>query len=136
ITDELSFTVGGGTDPIVIVTTFNYDDATQFGGNYVYEFVQDGYATGEYASLGISADGTMMANYTNGQMSEIGYIVLADFAKLQGLSPVGGNAWTQTADSGAPLLSRPGFNGMSKLMSQALEESNVDISTELVNMII
>lgn len=134
ITDELSFTVGGGADPIV--TTFNYDDATQFGGNYVYEFVQDGYATGEYASLGISADGTMMANYTNGQMSEIGYIVLADFANLQGLSPVGGNAWTQTADSGAPLLSRPGFNGMSKLMSQALEESNVDISTELVNMII
>lgn len=113
-----------------------YTDATQFGGEFVYRFVQDGYATGEYASMGVSADGTIVANYTNGEMAEVGYIVLADFTNLQGLSPVGGNAWTQTADSGAPLLSRPGFNGMSKLMSQALEESNVDISTELVNMII
>src|SRR5690606_23956400 len=114
----------------------NYGGATQFGGNFNYEFRQDGYATGEYASMTISADGTIVANYTNGELLEVGYVVLADFPNLQGLSPAGGNAWTQTGESGAPRLGRPGANGLSTLMSQAVEESNVDISTELVNMII
>lgn len=119
-----------------LVIPINYTGATQFGGDFNYEFAQDGYATGEYASMGISADGTIVANYTNGEMAEVGYIVLADFTNLQGLSPAGGNAWTQTAASGEALLGRPGFNGLSTLMGQAVEESNVDISTELVNMII
>lgn len=123
-----------GAEPLVIPV--NYEEATQFGGPFNYQFVQDGYPTGEYASMGVSADGTVVANYTNGEMLEVGYIVLADFPNMQGLSPVGGNAWAQSPDSGAPRLGRPGQNGLSTLMSQALEESNVDISTELVNMII
>lgn len=140
VTDETNtikqFTVTNIPGAETLSIPINYSGATQFGGDFNYQFAQDGFATGEYASMGIGADGTIVANYTNGEMSEVGYIVLADFTNLQGLSPVGGNAWTQTSASGEPLLGRPGFNGMSQLMSQALEDSNVDISTELVNMII
>lgn len=114
----------------------NYNIATQFGGGHNLEFQQDGYGTGEYTSMSISQDGTIVANYTNGEMAEVGYIVLANFANLQGLQPVGGNAWAQTATSGEAILGRPGQNGMSMVKGQALEESNVDMGTELVNMII
>jgi flagellar hook protein FlgE len=114
----------------------NYTGATQFGGPFNYEFRQDGYETGEYASMSVSPDGTIVANYTNGELLEVGYVVLADFPNMQGLKPSGGNAWTQTAEAGALRMGRPGQNGLSQLMSQAVEESNVDISTELVNMII
>src|SRR5690606_20727923 len=86
----LTFPLADGAADLKIPVT--YTDATQFGGEFVYRFVQDGYATGEYASMGVSADGTIVANYTNGEMAEVGYIVLADFTNLQGLSPVGGNA--------------------------------------------
>jgi fagellar hook-basal body proteins len=132
-TYQIPFTVGGA-DPLNIPVS--YVGATQFGGPFNYEFRQDGYATGEYASMTVAADGTIMANYTNGELLEVGYVVLADFPNVQGLSPSGGNAWTQTAESGAPRLGRPGLNGLASIMSQAVEESNVDISTQLVDMII
>lgn len=132
--NSLTFTnLDGAAD---LTFTVDYSAATQFGGNFNYEFVQDGYPTGEYASMAVAADGTVVANYTNGEMVEVGYVVLADFSNMLGLSPAGGNAWMQTPDSGAPRLGRPGLNGLATIMSQALEESNVDISTELVNMII
>lgn len=115
---------------------FDYSIATQFGGGHNLEFQQNGYATGEYASMSIAADGSIVANYTNGEMAEVGYLVLANFANLQGLQPVGGNAWAQTATSGEAILGRPGANGLALVKGQALEESNVDMGTELVNMII
>jgi flagellar hook protein FlgE len=62
--------------------------------------------------------------------------VLADFANLQGLQPVGNNAWKETSTSGQPILGQPGSNGLSKVVGQATEASNVDMSKELVNMII
>lgn len=114
----------------------NYSIATQFGGGHNLEFQQDGYATGEYSSMSIAQDGSIVANYTNGVMKEVGYLVLANFANMQGLQPVGGNAWVQTATSGEAILGRPGSNGLSLVKGQALEESNVDMGTELVNMII
>ena len=77
-----------------------------------------------------------MAGYTNGQNANVGTIVLADFANLQGLQPVGNNAWKETGASGQPILGQPGNNGLSKVVGQATEASNVDMSKELVNMII
>lgn len=129
----LSFDVAGAN---AISFTPDYSIATQFGGGHNLEFQQNGYATGEYASMSIAADGSIVANYTNGEMAEVGYMVLANFANLQGLQPVGGNAWAQTATSGEAILGRPGANGLAMVKGQALEESNVDMGTELVNMII
>uniref|UniRef100_UPI00333F1320 flagellar hook-basal body complex protein n=1 Tax=Pollutimonas bauzanensis TaxID=658167 RepID=UPI00333F1320 len=95
-----------------------------------------GSATGEYASMSIAADGSIVANYTNGETKSVGTLVLADFNNLQGLQPAGGNAWVETAASGQPILGTPGTNSLATIKGQAVEESNVDMSQELVNMII
>ncbi len=133
----ITFTPGGGTSPAAPVNiVVSYDGSTQFGGSYSQDFVQNGYATGEYASMSIGANGELIANYTNGAKQTMGTLALADFANLQGLQPVGGNAWAETANSGQPIYGTPGSNGLATIKGQAVEESNVDMSQELVNMII
>lgn len=136
----VAFTIDGmgGTDSPAedLPITVNYADSTQFGGPFSPSFFQNGYATGEYASMSIAKDGSIVARYTNGETQARGSLVLADFANLQGLQPVGGNAWIETSESGQPILGIPGTNGLATLMGQAVEESNVDMGQELVNMII
>uniref|UniRef100_UPI0033426F9A flagellar hook protein FlgE n=1 Tax=Castellaniella defragrans TaxID=75697 RepID=UPI0033426F9A len=134
----VSLTNPGGAaspaEPLDILV--NYTGSTQFGGGFTKNFVPDGYATGEYASTSIGTNGEVIANYTNGAKKIMGTLALADFNNLQGLQPVGGNAWAETADSGQPILGTPGSNGLALIKGQAVEESNVDMSQELVNMII
>lgn len=125
---------GAAAQPLAI--NVSYGGSTQFGGSYSQDFVQNGYATGEYASMSIGANGELIANYTNGAKQTMGTLALADFANLQGLQPVGGNAWAETANSGQPIYGTPGSNGLATIKGQAVEESNVDMSQELVNMII
>src|SRR5690606_814362 len=84
----------------------------------------------------IAEDGEIVASYTNGKTRALGSLVLADFTNEQGLKAVGGNAWVETPASGQAILGRPGSNGLATIMGQAVEESNVDLSQELVNMII
>jgi flagellar hook protein FlgE len=117
--------------------TLNYAGSTQFDGkDFSANFTQYGYPTGEYASMSVAADGSIVASYTNGQTQSLGTLVLANFNNLQGLKPVGGNAWAETSESGQPILGQPGSNGLAQIKGQAVEESNVDLSQELVNMII
>lgn len=119
-----------------LIIPISYADSTQFAGDFGYTFKQDGYPTGAYASMAIAPDGKIIASYTNGETQEMGELVLANFANVQGLQAVGGNAWVETAQSGQPLLGTPGSNGLASIVGQAVEESNVDMSQELVNMII
>ncbi|MBF6617803.1 MAG: flagellar hook-basal body complex protein [Candidimonas sp.] len=128
--------VPGSSPALPLDFTVDYANSTQFGGDFTYTFGQDGFATGEYASMAISADGAIVASYTNGQTQPMGALVLVDFANVQGLQPMGGNAWAETSSSGQPILGRPGSNSMARIKGQAVEESNVDMSQELVNMII
>ena len=133
----ISFTPGGSTSPAAPMgIQVVYGGSTQFGGSFSQNFIQDGYSTGEYASMSIGADGSLVANYTNGATKTVGTLALANFNNLQGLQPVGGNAWAETADSGQAILGTPGSNGLAQIKGQAVEESNVDMSQELVNMII
>ncbi|MFD4839091.1 flagellar hook-basal body complex protein [Achromobacter sp. NPDC058515] len=137
-TVTLSFAQPGGTatpaDPLSIAV--NYTGTTQYGSDYKLVGKPNGYTSGEFSGINIGGDGSLVASYTNGETQVVGTIVLADFANLQGLQPVGNNAWTETAASGQPILGQPGTNGMSKVVGQATESSNVDMSKELVNMII
>ncbi len=128
---------GGLDSPAQPMTlALDYNNTTQFGGNFTKSFTLDGYKTGEYASMSIAADGSLVANYTNGETQSLGMLVLADFNNLQGLQPKGGNAWAESPTSGQAVLGTPGTNGLALIKSQAVEESNVDMSKELVNMII
>jgi len=137
-TQTLSFANPGGVNSPANDLSINvsYGGSTQFGGDFSPNFTQTGFPTGEYAGMSIAADGAIVANYTNGETQAMGYIALADFNNLQGLQPVGGNAWVETGASGGPVVGRPGSNGLATLQGQSVEESNVDMSQELVNMII
>ncbi len=121
-------------DPLAIAV--NYTGTTQYGTSYGMEPTVDGFTSGEFTGIDIGGDGSLVARYTNGKTQVLGAIVLADFANLQGLRPVGNNAWVETSSSGQPILGQPGSNGLSKVVGQATESSNVDMSKELVNMII
>jgi flagellar hook protein FlgE len=97
---------------------------------------QDGTTTGRLAGLSINDEGVIVARYTNGQNRDVAQIALADFANPQGLSPNGNTSWTETSDSGVPLIGQPGTASLGFIQSGALEDSNVDLSEQLVNLII
>ena len=66
-------------------------------------------------------DGSLVAKYTNGETQTIGTVVLANFNNVQGLKPVGNNAWAETSESGQATLSQPGTNGLATIVGQALK---------------
>jgi flagellar hook protein FlgE len=108
---------------------------TQFGTAYVVSnLTQDGYTSGELTKVNIGQDGAVTATYSNGKTQTAGQLALMDFRNVQGLRPVGGNNWIETADSGQPVQGVPGNGKFGALRSGALEESNVDLTAELVNM--
>jgi flagellar hook protein FlgE len=101
----------------------------------VTALTQDGYAPGQLTGIQIANDGIVQARYSNGQSKPAGQIELATFRNSQGLQPVGGNVWLRTVGSGDPVVGVPGNGNMGALQSGALEESNVDLTAELVNMV-
>ncbi len=83
----------------------------------------------------IGSDGTVLSRYTNGQTLAQGRVVLVNFTNPQGLQSLGGNQWAETAESGVPMSGSPGAGSLGMIQSGALEQSNVDLTAELVNMI-
>lgn len=108
---------------------------TQFGAAFsVSQLSQDGYAPGELVGLKVGDDGVISARYSNGKTLSAGQVLLFDFANTQGLTPVGNNNWAATNASGQALQGTPGAGKFGSLRAGALEESNVDLTAELVNM--
>jgi len=111
--------------------------ATQFASSFAVNSVsQDGYTTGQLAGLEIDDTGVIFARYTNGQSNIQGQVVLANFANVQGLTPVGKTAWVQSFQSGEPVVGTPRSGTLGALQSGALEDSNVELSDQLVNLIV
>jgi len=77
----------------------------------------------------------LTATFTNGKTSVVGQVALANFANVQGLSPAGGTDWRETYTSGVPVIATPDTGTMGSLTASSLEESNVDLTSELVNLI-
>lgn len=115
----------------------NFGGTTQFGGSFTVNTLrQDGYTLGKLSGFSISPDGVMVGRYTNGQSRDMAQVVLSGFANPQGLSAIGGNQWVETSTSGPELVGTPGSDGAhGVLQSSAVEDSNVDLTAELVNMI-
>ncbi len=109
---------------------------TQFGSNFgVSKLTQDGQTSGKLTGITIDSSGVISGNYSNGKQVAAGQIQLATFANVQGLSPIGGNNWSKTPASGDPSSTgAPGTGNLGGLRAGALEESNVDLTAELVNM--
>jgi flagellar hook protein FlgE len=109
---------------------------TENGSNFaVTDVVQDGYAPGQLTGILVEGNGIVTARYSNGQTKPAGQIELANFRSVQNLQPLGGNVWARTFASGDPILGVPGDGNLGDLQSGALEDSNTDITLELVNMI-
>jgi flagellar hook protein FlgE len=116
--------------------TVDLSGVTQFGAAFsVTNLSQDGYTAGEFTSLAIDGKGVISTSYSNGQTLKTGgMIALADFRNLQGLDAIGGGEYKESFKSGSVVLGQPGVGKFGELRAGAVEESNVDITAELVNM--
>jgi flagellar hook protein FlgE len=116
--------------------TLDLADATAFANPFsVTRLAQDGYSSGRLANFAIGDDGIIMGHYSNGQTKALGQIVLANFDNVNGLTSDGANQWSETFASGAAIINNPGTGSVGNLQSAALEDSNVDLTSMLVEMI-
>ncbi|KPP97699.1 flagellar hook protein FlgE [Marinobacter sp. HL-58] len=112
-------------------------NTTQYGSEFgVNDQQQNGYATGRLSGLDVSDEGVLFARYTNGQSKSLGQVALASFNNTNGLSPVGETTWVETFESGQPIIGAPDTGTLGSINASSVEESNVDLSEELVNLII
>lgn len=126
---------GSNPAPGSYPVTLDLNNVTQFGTKFaVSELSQDGYTSGELTGINVENNGMIMTRYSNGVTRAEGQIALASFRNTQGLAAVGGNNWVETYESGQPVLGAPTDGNFGALRAGALEDSNVDLTAELVNM--
>lgn len=134
--------LAGGAIPIPDPPTssnfvVDFSGTTQFGSSFsVNDIDQNGFATGRLSGLSIDDGGVIFARFTNGESQILGQIALADFPNQEGLQPSGNSTWVENFRSGEPRIAAANTGPLGAIQSGALEESNVDISAELVNLII
>ena len=122
----------GETDFTVAV---DLSGTTQFASRFsVNKLSQDGYAAGDLNGVSIEPDGTIRARYSNGLNLSQGKLALFKFNNAQGLASTNGGNLIETVTSGAPVSGEPNSGSFGSLQSGALEDSNVDLTAELVNM--
>lgn len=116
--------------------TMDFSGTTQYGAeSSVDRLTQGGYTSGSLAGVNVGSDGVILGRYTNGQSRDLGQVVLVKFTNPNGLKPVGDNQWVESSDSGTPLVGGPASGGLGVLQAASVEESNVDLTQELVAMI-
>jgi flagellar hook protein FlgE len=144
-TGAVTVPVGGGltfatfTPPdgaAAMSLNFNFGQTTQYGTQFgVTSITQNGYTTGQLSTVSIDPTGIVSAVYTNGRSTQLGQLAIANFPNVQGLQQLGNTNWAQTFESGTVVQGTAGSAGFGSVQSGALESSNVDLTTELVNMI-
>lgn len=127
---------GTATGAAAINMTYDFSKTTQYGSTFAATSItQNGYTTGTLSGISIGSDGVVQANFTNGQSTNLGQVAVATFANQNGLQQVGNTAWVQTYASGQALYGQAGSGGVGDINSGSVEDSNVDITSQLVNMI-
>jgi flagellar hook protein FlgE len=115
----------------------NYKNSTQYGSTFATSaLTQDGYASGRLTGVSVDDTGIVFATYSNGQSLALGQVALANFPNAQGLTSVGNTQWAESFDSGQPVIGAPQSGALGAIQSGALEDSNVDLSSQLVNLIL
>lgn len=131
----VSLAVGGGA-ATPLAFDLDFTGSSQFGSGFgVSALAQDGYTAGRLTGFNIGSDGILIGRYSNGQAAQLGQIALANFANPSGLRSLGNNQWEETSDSGLAVVGAPQTSSLGALQSAAQEDSNVDLTQELVNMI-
>lgn len=129
-----TFTPSSGAAEMAL--SFDLSSVTQFDNEFgVNQIVQDGYATGRLSDVDIDQQGHVYGRYSNGQTKTMGQIVLTNFTNEQGLLPIGNSMWVETPESGSAATGEPGSASLGLITSGSLEQSNVNLTEELVSMI-
>lgn len=117
-------------------TPGGFNGVSQLGGTSTAAAAgQDGYASGTLSSMSVDQNGVLEGVFTNGQRADIAAIKLATFQNPGGLSSVGSNYFTTSANSGNPVICRALSGGAGSISGGTLEQSNVDMNTQFVNLI-
>lgn len=133
ISTSIPLTNGASTPQAV---TLNFSTSTQYGSPFgVNQLTQNGYTSGQLSGFSTSSTGVIQGRYSNGQSKNLGQIVLANFAAPEALQSVGNNQWVETSASGSALVGAPNTGNLGVIQAGATESSNVDLTTQLVNMI-
>lgn len=132
-----NYTWTGTTPPSIDFPAVGSQGAvTQFAGDQTIEVSsQDGNAAGTLASYSIGSNGVITGTFSNGGSETLGTIALAQFANPDGLANLGQTYFNPTVASGNAQVGQPGTNGLGTLQGGAVEGSNVDLATELTDLI-
>ncbi len=127
--------VVGGTTLTTNGLSIDLAGSTQYtSSSVVFSQTQDGYAAGNLMKVSVDDKGYVNGLYTNGQKQRIAQVALARFASVNGLDKMGGNLYSETVASGSALIDSSSL-ASNKILSNSLEQSNVDMAAQLVNMI-
>jgi flagellar hook protein FlgE len=125
-----------GSEPVNLEIDLS-ENTTQYTTPFIMRsFSQNGFTSGMLNSLNITDTGTIHANYSNGQKVVAGQLALTSFLNNNGLQQIGNASYTETADTGALQIGAAGANGFGKISNSSLESSNVDLTTEMINLIV
>lgn len=113
----------------------NVSELTQFGSDFsINKNTQNGHAPGQVAGWYFDSDGSVYSRYSNGEVKQQGQVALARFPNQEGLQQAGATAWTHTFASGSPLVGAPGTGQLGALRTGMYENSNVDLTSEMVGL--
>ncbi len=130
------FDSGTGTFIANAAATTAFDGTTQFAAPSSTLFQsQDGFSSGVLQSFNVDPQGVIRGLFSNGQTLDLMQVALGKFPSNSGLKPVGKNLFSQTQQSGDPIVAAPGASGLGAIVSNALEISNVDLSSQFVELI-
>ena len=137
VSSDVSLRLTSPKAPVVpdFFVPLDLSKTTQYGTAFsVSNLTQDGYTAGDLTGISIDESGVITTRYSNGETQARGQLALTDFRNVQGLTQIGGGNWIQSFSSGEPVDGQPGQGKFGKTRSGALEDSNVDLTGELVNM--
>ncbi len=134
-TFNVTIPAGSGTSAFTV--PIDYTGTIQSGSSFIeLARTQNGKAPGTLTGFNISADGSVVGSYSNGASANLGTVMLATFANPNGLQPLGNNLYTASPDAGQAIMGKPTAGGLGSLQARAVEDSNVDLTAELVNLIV
>ena len=120
-----------------VTVKMNYSGSTHLAQVFSVDgLTQDGLAAGKLTGIAIDDTGVIFARFSNGGSTPLGKVALTRFANPQGLSKLGDTTWGQSSSSGVPIPGEAGTGNFGTIQSGALEQSNVDLSAQLVNLIV
>jgi len=122
-------TISGTNAPVANITSYASASTTA-------ATTQDGFGAGTLSSMSVNSSGVIEGSYSNGQTIPLAQVAISTFINQNGLVKVGNNDWATTQASGIAAIGTASAGGRGSVLGSNLELSNVDVATELTQMIV